>query len=200
MDILLIDDPIQPSPGDSVLITKIATRFTDMMKAYQSRRRKHGDVRADLEKAHIHNPLRLEDLFQASDVEFIHDMTAILYYIDRESGKFRNCFTPKFAAPKPDSSERYKKPIVSQICSITGGPRFRIEGLHNDDGGLIIRDLGPWSEKPTVTNAAEAVVELLLNSGKLRPDQRLYYIDSEGQFDEIKIENGAFATFARCQA
>ena len=58
---------------------------------------------------------------------------------------------------------------------------------------ILIEDLGPWSQYPTITNAAEETVESLaprLNG------RRLFYIDSEGQTDELKVINGKFAGFA----
>lgn len=57
---------------------------------------------------------------------------------------------------------------------------------------LLIRDVGPWEFHQSVTNGAEIVVEAL--RGELG-DRRLYYIDSEGQTDELKVENGSFAGF-----
>ena len=61
---------------------------------------------------------------------------------------------------------------------------------------LVIRDVGPWDQHPSVTNDAEAVVEDLVRSGRLPEGRRLFYYDSEGQRDEIKIKDGRFAGFA----
>jgi hypothetical protein len=69
----------------------------------------------------------------------------------------------------------------------------RYELVREDDDGVLIRDLGPWDQHPTVTNAAEQVVAELLP--KLR-GRRLYYFDSEGQLDELVIRDGRFAGFA----
>lgn len=57
---------------------------------------------------------------------------------------------------------------------------------------ILIRDLGPWDEFPTITNVAELVVE------KIAPrlsNRRLYYIDSDGNVDEICVLNGRFDGF-----
>jgi len=59
---------------------------------------------------------------------------------------------------------------------------------------LVIRDIGPWDQHPSVTNDAEAVVQDL--KLRLPPGRRLFYYDSEGQRDEIVIEDGCFAGFA----
>jgi hypothetical protein len=58
---------------------------------------------------------------------------------------------------------------------------------------LLIQDIGPWNAYPTITNAAEDVVESL--SDRLTNGKRLFYYDSEGQCDELKVENGRFAGF-----
>lgn len=58
---------------------------------------------------------------------------------------------------------------------------------------LLIRDIGPWDRHPTVTNAAEEVVQEL--APRLR-GRRLEYIDSEGQRDQLLVHDGKFAGFA----
>lgn len=63
-------------------------------------------------------------------------------------------------------------------------------------GPLTIRDVGPWNQYLTVTNAVEMVVEDLIRSGQLKPNQRLLYIDSENQMDEILVKDGKFVGFS----
>ena len=58
---------------------------------------------------------------------------------------------------------------------------------------LVIRDLGPWDQYLTVTNAAEEVVQELARQLKGR---RLFYYDTEGQMDELLVKDGEFAGFA----
>jgi len=69
-----------------------------------------------------------------------------------------------------------------------------------DDPGrrtpLVIKDVGPWDQHPTVTNDAEAVVEALTSQGYLPEGRRLFYYDSEGTLDEILIKDGRFVGFA----
>ena len=43
---------------------------------------------------------------------------------------------------------------------------------------LVIQDIGPWDEYPTVTNDAERVVEALIKEGRLPEGRRLFYFDS----------------------
>lgn len=73
-------------------------------------------------------------------------------------------------------------------------PNYRILGVHVDH--IIIEDLGPWDKFPTITNGAEEVVQDLFKMAKLSEGQRLFYVDSEGQIDELKVKDGQFAGFA----
>jgi hypothetical protein len=58
---------------------------------------------------------------------------------------------------------------------------------------LIIRDVGPWDQHPTVTNDANEVVrELAPRLGA----RRLLYIDSEGELDELRVKERRFVGFA----
>jgi len=60
---------------------------------------------------------------------------------------------------------------------------------------LYLRDLGPWEECLTVTNDAERVVNQLVGQGYLPPGRRLIVCDSEGEWDEFLVKDGAFAGF-----
>ena len=60
---------------------------------------------------------------------------------------------------------------------------------------VVIVDQGPWDKFQSVTNAAEWVVERLVQRGDLRPGQRLLYYDSDGVLDEIVVKDGKFAGF-----
>jgi hypothetical protein len=73
-------------------------------------------------------------------------------------------------------------------------PNYRI--LKSGIDHVIIEDIGPWSMFPTITNGAEEVVADLFMNDKLKNGQRLFYVDSEGQLDELKVDNGRFAGFA----
>lgn len=62
---------------------------------------------------------------------------------------------------------------------------------------VIIRDVGPWHQHPSVTNDAEAVVEILVqgHGGVQLGDRRLFYYDSEDNLDEILVRDGRFSGF-----
>ena len=44
------------------------------------------------------NPLKLFALKEAEDFDFYHDVFGIVNNIDRETGKLKNCFSPRYSA------------------------------------------------------------------------------------------------------
>lgn len=74
----------------------------------------------------------------------------------------------------------------------TRGARFRVETDSVDC--VVLRDLGPWNERQTITNDVEAVVTTLARKLGAR---RLFYFDSMEQLDEIVVRNGQFVAFRR---
>ena len=70
-------------------------------------------------------------------------------------------------------------------------PNYEI--VEETEEWMLLRDLGPWDQFPTITNAAEEVVERL---DPALHGRRLYYYDSEGERTELRVENGRFAGFA----
>lgn len=61
---------------------------------------------------------------------------------------------------------------------------------------LVIRDVGPWDQFWTVTNAADEVVRELFAAGKLSDGRSLFYYDSAGELDRIVHDDGRFIAFA----
>lgn len=41
--------------------------------------------------------LRLKDLLNASKGDFVHDISGISAYLNRETGQLKNCFLPRYA-------------------------------------------------------------------------------------------------------
>ena len=72
---------------------------------------------------------------------------------------------------------------------------FDVVEQNDRKGYVVIKDLGPWDQFMTVTNAAEWVVEKLFVDGILKQGERLFYWDSEGTLDEIIIVDNQFAGF-----
>lgn len=52
----------------------------------------------DLAATHAHCPLRLQELLDADDFNFSHDIFGIMRHIDRSTGLLGDCFLPRFAA------------------------------------------------------------------------------------------------------
>jgi len=62
---------------------------------------------------------------------------------------------------------------------------------------LVIRDVGPWDQFATVTNAAEYVADELWGLAELFDGMRLFYYDSEGEPTEILLDESCnFRGFA----
>jgi hypothetical protein len=53
---------------------------------------------------------------------------------------------------------------------------------------VLIEDVGPHDMWLTVTNAVEGVVRELVSTGKAQSGQRLFYIDSMNDMDEIEFD------------
>ena len=77
------------------------------------------------------------------------------------------------------------------------GRKANFDVLENIPGNpLVIRDIGPWDKHLSVTNDAEGVVELLVKSGLLDNNRRLFYYDTNNNLDELVIKDEKFAGFA----
>jgi hypothetical protein len=58
------------------------------------------DIKMDLIATHLDAcPLRLNELLDAPDVHFIHDIVGIERHLDHATFKFRDGFTPRYALP-----------------------------------------------------------------------------------------------------
>jgi hypothetical protein len=78
-------------------VTKIVERAWDLpwlRHSYDSRLDLHMDICA----VHANgNPLRLQDLLEADDVNFAHDMGGIRAWLNRASGKLDGSFSPRYS-------------------------------------------------------------------------------------------------------
>ena len=53
----------------------------------------------DIEAVHCNgNPLKLKELLNADDYNFLHDVHGIRGNIDRRTGALLNCFSPRYSA------------------------------------------------------------------------------------------------------
>jgi hypothetical protein len=60
----------------------------------------------DLAAVHASNPLRLEELSEADDANFFHDIGEISENLNRETGKLQNCFVPRYSMSHHERAER----------------------------------------------------------------------------------------------
>jgi len=75
------------------LMERIANRAETLMKIED-----RISLLMDLEAVHCNGcPLRLQDLLEADNFNFLHDILGIRRNIDRITGKLRNEFYPRFA-------------------------------------------------------------------------------------------------------
>jgi len=51
-------------------------------------------------------PLRLQELLDADDFNFAHDIAGIYQHINRGTGKLEFCFLPRFAMPKTQQGSK----------------------------------------------------------------------------------------------
>ncbi len=71
-----------------------------------------------------------------------------------------------------------------------------VEDDYLQEAPLVIRDVGPWNQHPTVTNDAENVVAELVQKGMIPEGRKLLCYDSDDQLDELVVKNGQFSGFA----
>jgi len=71
-------------------------------------------------------------------------------------------------------------------------PRFIV--AKSSETAIVLRDLGPWDVYPTISNAAEAVVDQLWSKLHIA-DMRLFYFDSEGDLGELLHDGARFTDF-----
>lgn len=71
--------------------------------------------------------------------------------------------------------------------------RANYEVIVDNKDRLVLKDIGPWDQYLTITNASETVVEELIERLNGR---RLFYYDSYGNLDEILIKDGKFYGWA----
>ena len=57
------------------------------------------DILMDIDACHANGcPLKLQELLQADDFNFSHDVLGIRQHLNRKTGKLMDCFVPRYAA------------------------------------------------------------------------------------------------------
>ena len=82
------------SKEEMLLIHEIAKRACRSLK-----NRLLIDIDMNITATHLNgNPLKLKELLDTDDYNFLHDIIGIENHIDRETGKLQNCFLPRYSA------------------------------------------------------------------------------------------------------
>ena len=81
---------------DSETIHRIIERLRDMGDVEEGF--DYLSLEMDISAVHVNGcQLRLEELLEAPDYSFLHDVFGIQRNINRKTGKLKNCFCPQFA-------------------------------------------------------------------------------------------------------
>lgn len=89
---------LRANDADSIKIRQIADRAMKLSKELGVDRDKLS-LTMDMTACHLNgNPLRLDDLINADDFNFCHDVFGIERHMDRGTGRLLNCFRPRFSA------------------------------------------------------------------------------------------------------
>jgi hypothetical protein len=83
---------------ESLVIDEIIRRFQNLAPNSPAASDKAG-LMMDIEACHCNGcPLRLDELLQSNNFDFLHDVAGIYRNLDRLTGKLQDCFLPRFAA------------------------------------------------------------------------------------------------------
>lgn len=81
-------------PKDSMTILRIVERTAKLVRDPIDRLALDMDITA----AHLNGcPLKLAELLEARDSDFLHDIAGIARHLDRKTGKLTDCFVPRYA-------------------------------------------------------------------------------------------------------
>ena len=79
---------------------------------------------------------------------------------------------------------------------LDGEPVADFQLLLHTDTFLLIKDMDAGG--PSVTNTAAAVLQVLHRTYGPLKARRVYYVDSTGQIDELRHQDGKFTGFGPC--
>src|SRR5262245_27277795 len=87
---------VNRTPEEHKLITEIAARAV-RVATRMKRRVDQIDLMMDLSACHANGcPLKLKELADADEFNFIHDIFGIQRHLDRKTGKLTGFFSPRF--------------------------------------------------------------------------------------------------------
>jgi len=83
------------------LESKIADRYLKSLRTLGIAKELHPDkmeLVLDIDACHCNGcPLKLQELLNAENVDFAHDISGIRFNINRKTGKLENCFDPRYS-------------------------------------------------------------------------------------------------------
>jgi hypothetical protein len=81
------------------LIGAIVERYVEIIKP----EREKTAILMDVMLTHYTIGLKLEEMVNGPQYDFVHDMMGIQKHLDRQTGAMLDCFLPRFAVPETDS-------------------------------------------------------------------------------------------------
>jgi hypothetical protein len=88
---------ITSADTDFALISKIVDRAEAFAKRSKSSLSVDRiSLMMDLDSVHERTPLRLQELLDADESNFVHDVWGIRRHLNRQTHQLENCFTPRF--------------------------------------------------------------------------------------------------------
>ncbi len=107
-------DQATTTASDCDLISKIAKRAQEDMTA-AGFTPQLSDIFMDIDAAHQDVGLNLQELLEADDENFTHDINGIAQNLNRETKKLEGGFLPRFSQPQPGIPKTFKWTIEIEI-------------------------------------------------------------------------------------
>ena len=85
------------TPAEHEVVMQIARR-AEVMYRNAGDPRESIEIFMDLSATNVHVPLRFDDLLEADDFNFAHDIGGIARHLNRDTGQLGGCFLPRYAA------------------------------------------------------------------------------------------------------
>jgi len=90
-----------PNKKEAQLTHKIAMRAVELGKQLTGRELDFLDVEMDIATAHLNgNPLKLQELLDADESNFAHDVFGIRRHLNRYTGELQGFFSPRYSQPE----------------------------------------------------------------------------------------------------
>jgi len=85
------------SREEHLLIAAIVKRYAALLPEVD-----HLELNMDITATHANGcPLKLQELLEAPEFDFVHDVVGIRRHINRQTGQLEDFFLPRYAVPNP---------------------------------------------------------------------------------------------------